>query len=98
MFALLLFFIDEEVGLCYLHVPTWCPFHLQYYCSGHAWLENKLIANSIDYALADNAFIRIDNFARAQFLSGQPKPDDLYSILDCYAKMCSPVQNKFQQQ
>lgn len=92
------YFIDDELGLCYLRVPTWCPFRLQFYCNGHAWLENKLIANGIGYAMADNAFIRIDDFARAQSLSDQLKPDDLHRILDRYAKMCCPVQDMFQQQ
>ncbi len=91
------YFIDEEVGLCYLRMPTWCPFRLQFYCNAHAWLENKLIANGIGYAMADNAFIRIDDFARAQSLSDQLKPDDLHRILDRYARMCCPVQDEFQQ-
>jgi hypothetical protein len=92
------YFIDEEVGLCYLRVPTWCPFRLQFYCNGHSWLETKLIANGIDYAMADNAFIRIADFARAQALADQLKPDDLHRILDRYAKMCCPVQEVFGQQ
>ena len=92
------YFIDEEVGLCYLRVPTWCPFRLQFYCNGHFWLENKLVANGIGYAMADNAFIRIDDFAKAQALSDQLKPDDLHRILDRYARMCCPVQEAFQQQ
>ena len=25
------YFIDEELGLCYVRVPTWCPFRLQFY-------------------------------------------------------------------
>ena len=28
------YFIDEELGLCYVRVPTWCPFRLQVYCNG----------------------------------------------------------------
>ena len=24
------YFIDEELGLCYVRVPTWCPFRLQF--------------------------------------------------------------------
>ncbi|MHB1621443.1 MAG: hypothetical protein ACYCTY_15995 [Sulfuricella sp.] len=92
------YFIDPEVGLCYLRVPTGCPFRLQFYCNGHSWLENKLLANGIDYAMADNAFIRIDDFTKAQTLSDQLKPDDLHRILDRYAKMCCPVQEEFQQQ
>jgi len=92
------YFIDEEVGLCYLRVPTWCPFRLQFYCNGHSWLETKLIANGIDYAMADNAFVRIADFAQAQSLSDQFKPDDLHRILDRYAQMCCPVQDEFGQQ
>lgn len=91
------YFIDEEVGLCYLRVPTWCPFRLQFYCNGHSWLENKLIANGIGYAMADNAFIRIDDFARAQSLADQLKPDDLHRILDRYAAICCPVLDVFEQ-
>ena len=29
------YFIDEDLGLCYLRVPTWCTFRLQFYCNGH---------------------------------------------------------------
>ena len=32
------YFIDAELGLIYLRVPTWCPFRLQFYCNGHSWL------------------------------------------------------------
>ena len=31
------YFIDAELGLIYLRVPTWCPFRLQFYCNGHSW-------------------------------------------------------------
>ncbi len=31
-------FIDEELWLCYLRVPTWAPFGLQFYCNGHSAL------------------------------------------------------------
>jgi hypothetical protein len=26
------YFIDEDLGLCYVRGPTWCPFRLQFYC------------------------------------------------------------------
>ena len=29
------YFVDEQLGLCYLRVPTWCPFRLQFYFNGH---------------------------------------------------------------
>ena len=37
------YFIDEELGLCYLRVPTWCPFRLQFCCNGHNWLASQLL-------------------------------------------------------
>src|SRR5258708_40256979 len=36
------YFIDQDLGLCYLRVPTWCPFRLQFYCNGHNWLARPL--------------------------------------------------------
>ena len=38
------YFIDEELGLCYLRVPTWAPFRLQFYCNGHSALARTLTA------------------------------------------------------
>ena len=35
-------FIDKELGLCYLRVPTWAPFRLQFYMNGHNLLASKL--------------------------------------------------------
>jgi len=50
------YFIDKELGLCYLRVPTWCPFWLQFYMNGHNLLATKLKKNNIDYVMHDNAF------------------------------------------
>ena len=91
------YFMDVEVGLCYLRVPTWCPFRLQFYCNGHSWLARNLTAEGIGYATADNAFIRIDDFTRAQQLADAFRPDDLHRLLDAYAKMCCPVLETFAQ-
>ena len=54
------YFIDEELGLCYLRVPTWCPFRLQFYCNGHNWLARQLDKRGIGYHMLDNAFLDID--------------------------------------
>jgi hypothetical protein len=35
------YFIDKQLGLCNLRVPTWCPFRLQFYCNGHYWLATR---------------------------------------------------------
>jgi hypothetical protein len=91
------YFIDEKLGLCYLRVPTWCPFRLQFYCNGHAWLARKLTAAGIEFSLADNAFVRIADFERAQALADEMKPDELHRRLDRYAKRFCPVSEVFAQ-
>lgn len=91
------YFLDAALGLCYLRIPTWCPFKLQFYCNGHSWLARQLAAHGIGFTMADNGFIRIDDFARAQQLADSFKPDALHRLLDDYAKRCCPVLDVFEQ-
>ena len=91
------YFIDPLVGLCYLRVPTWCPFKLQFYCNGHGWLAQKLKTRRIGFTQVDNAFVRLDDFARAQQLADGFKPEQLHRILDRYARQCCPVHKSFGQ-
>ena len=51
------YFIDPDLGLCYMRVPTWCPFRLQFYCNGHNCLARQLERRGIGYRLLDNAFV-----------------------------------------
>ena len=60
------YFMDAVLGLIYLRVPTWAPFRLQFYCNGHSWLARRLTAEGIAFTAADNAFLRIDDWQRAQ--------------------------------
>ena len=85
------YFIDRELGLCHLRVPTWCPFRLQFYCNGHSWLARRLAHRGIDFTLADNAFLRIADFAQAQALADDFAPAQLHRRLDHYARLCCPV-------
>lgn len=91
------YFLDEDLGLVYLRVPTWCPFRLQFYCNGHSWLARKLASRGIGCTMADNAFIRIDDWESAQKLADGFSPDELHRILDRYAAICCPVLDVFEQ-
>src|SRR5262252_6115372 len=73
----------------------WCPFRLQFYGNGHSWLALKLTAAGIGFTLADNAFVRVDDWQRAQTLADQLLPAELHRILDRYAKQCCPVFDVF---
>jgi hypothetical protein len=91
------YFTDADLGLVYLRVPTWAPFRLQFYCNGHSWLARQMTAEGIGYTMADNSFVRIDNWQRAQELADALSPDLLHRVLDHYASQCCPVCDVFGQ-
>ena len=85
------YFIDKTFGLCYLRVPTWAPFRLQFYLNGHNWLATKLTKRKISYVLRENAFLSIEDFTKAQELSDSIKVSDLHRALDGFAQKYCPV-------
>lgn len=91
------YFMDAELGLAYLRVPTWAPFRLQFYCNGHSRLARQLTAEGIDFTMADNAFTGIADWERAQDLANGFSPDLLHRVLDRYAALCCPVMDVFGQ-
>ncbi|MDP2828411.1 MAG: hypothetical protein Q8O37_07375, partial [Sulfuricellaceae bacterium] len=91
------YFIDEELGLCHLRVPTWAPFGLQFYCNGHSALARTLARENIDFLQQDNAFLRIADLDRAQALADAFSPDVLHQRLDWYAQRLCPILDVFGQ-
>jgi hypothetical protein len=84
------YFMDSEVGLCFVRVPTWCPFRLQFYFNGHNLLAGKLRKAGIDFRMMDNAFAQMDDIEKAQKLSDDLDVAQLHALLDRYATLCCP--------
>jgi hypothetical protein len=80
------YFIDEELGLCYVRVPTWLPCRLQIYFNGHNWLASRLRRQKIDFTLLDNAFAHISDWARAQQIADELEINRLHRRLDQFAR------------
>jgi hypothetical protein len=89
------YFITSELGLCYLRVPTWAPFRLQFYCNGHNQLAAKLNKKGIGFKLLDNCFVRIDNFGKAQKLANDINVKRLHRQLDKIVRQYCPVIRHF---
>jgi len=85
------YFIDEDLGLCYLRVPTWCPFRLQFYCNGHNWLARQLKQRGIAFEQHDNAFLTIADLQTANQLAAQFDIQKLHTKLDSFAQRYCPV-------
>ena len=85
------YFLDEQLGLCYVRVPTWCPFRLQFYFNGHAWLANQLKERGIAYEMLDNAFVHIADYTVANQLANEFDVEILHHRLDELAQQYCPV-------
>ena len=85
------YFLDEELGLCYLRVSTWCPFGVQAYFNGHHVLAAKLRKAGIAYEMYENAFTSIADWQAAQALADESDTRVLHEKLDQYARMFCPV-------
>lgn len=85
------YFIDQELGLCYVRVPTWCPFRLQFYCNAHNWLARQLAQKKIGYTLLDNAFTAIEDWAGAQEVADRWDASRLHRRLDEFAARYCPI-------
>jgi hypothetical protein len=90
------YFIDEDLGLCSLRVPTWCPFRLQFYCNGHSVLAAQMSKRNIEYRMLDNAFGWIADFERAQKLADGFRVEMLHRKLDGFADCYCPVVKQFE--
>lgn len=91
------YIMDKDLGLCYVRVPTWLPFRLQIYFNAHNWLASRLKQEGIKYTMADNAFLEISNFGKAQKISDRFSVVSLHKKLDEFAHTYCPVFESFGQ-
>jgi hypothetical protein len=89
------YFVDEELGLCYVRVPTWLPCRLQIYFNGHNWLASQLRKRKIDYRLLDNAFVQIGDWGRAQQIVQGWEAKRMHRKLDEFAQSYCPIFRAF---
>jgi hypothetical protein len=85
-----IYFIDKFLGLCFLRIPTWVPFRVQFYFNGHNYLSVLLQANNINYTMSDNAFSFVSDYQKAQQLSDTIDPKDIHKFLDHVIKQYIP--------
>ena len=89
------YFIDDELGLCYVRVPTWLPCRLQVYFNGHNWLAGLLRKRKIAFRLVDNAFAELADWTRAQQIANGLEIKRLHQRLDEFARRFCPIHRAF---
>ncbi|HUV69521.1 MAG TPA: hypothetical protein VMW15_07655 [Terracidiphilus sp.] len=88
-------FIDEELSLCYVRVPTWVTCRLQIYFNGYNWLASQLRKREIDFTLLDNAFVHVADWTRAQKIADELEVKQLHRRLDAFAGRFCPIHRSF---
>jgi hypothetical protein len=74
--------------------PDLCPFRLQFYFNGHAWLAAQLRQQGINFQLIDNAFVHLADYASANQLAQNLDLVYLHAKLDAFAQQLCPVIQK----
>jgi hypothetical protein len=87
------YFMDPIFGLIHVKLQTWFPLQIQVYVNGHEWLARKLQQNKIRYTKHDNAFVWIEDMAKAQKFSDRFAALDWPRLLNRYAKKINPLFN-----
>jgi hypothetical protein len=83
--------MDRDFGLIHARVQTWFPLQLQVYVNGHEWLARKLVRHGVRYTKHDNAFLWLEEFARAQRWSDRFASLPWVALLDRYARRVNPL-------
>lgn len=91
------YLIDDLLGLCYVRVPTWCPFRLQIYFNGHNHLASVLRKESVKFSLLDNMFIDFASFQQAQEISERLTVDEIHKKLNMFAQQFCPIVKQLKQ-
>ena len=91
------YLMDPDYGLCYLRIPTWAPFRLQFYFNGHDWLQRRMAAAEITYRKADNCFVHVSDFQRAQSIVDSFDVNCLHRRLDQLAARFVAVHGRWGQ-
>ncbi len=85
------YYLDPEFGLLHIRLPTWFPFTLQVYVNGHEWLGRQLPKAGIPCTQRDNAFVAIEDFAKAQALADQLPRVKWLRFLNALARRVNPL-------
>jgi hypothetical protein len=83
--------MDRDFGLIHVRLQTWFPLQLQVNVNGHEWLARKLTRHGVRYSKQDNAFLWVDDFARAQRFADRFVSLPWIEILDRYARRVNPL-------
>ena len=88
------YFLDKDLGLIHVRLPTWAPFPCQVYVNGHDYVARQLKKRGIGFEQVDNAFVKLSDPAAAQRIADRFAKLSWPKILERYARRVNPLLHK----
>lgn len=80
-----------QVGWMYARIQTWFPFRIQVGLNGREWLAQQMRRENLKFRQADNCFVWIEDYARAQALMNQQVQTHWAELLGGLARQLNPL-------
>jgi hypothetical protein len=88
------YFLDAQFGLLHVRLQTWFPFTLQICVNGHDWLAQQMVRLRMGFVQQHNAFVQLDEPAKAQRQADRFARLNWPKILDRFAHQVNPLLRK----
>ena len=85
------YLVHPQFGPMHVRLQTWLPQKIHVCLNGRDWLARQLDAEGIGYLKRDNAFVALDDFARAQALLDEQLKVNWPLALDALVQEFHPV-------
>jgi hypothetical protein len=86
-----LYYLHPELGLCHVRLQSWFPFEVQVWANGREILARALHAAGVGYLRHANAFLKIDDWGRAQKIANRLARKAWPRLLDRLVRPLNPV-------
>jgi hypothetical protein len=85
------YWVDEEVGLMHVRIPTWLPFGVKLCLNGREWMCRALDRAGIGYTRRDNCLTRVSDVDAAQAVLDAQLKTDWPALLDRLVSRSHPA-------
>jgi hypothetical protein len=75
---------DQILGLCYLKISSYLPFHCEFYMNGHSYLKQQFDLLGSSYTMKNNSFTEVTNVSSLQKLVNDFQPSTILKRINSW--------------
>ena len=85
------YWVDQQVGMMHVRIPTWLPFGIKLCINGREWLCRELDKRGIGYERRDNCLVKVSKLQAAQDVLDEQLNTDWPAFLDRVVSRSHPA-------